>query len=91
MQTTIQLQNVDYTQLLDDLETRIEAAINRKPIAKEDEKFLSPIQAARMFGVSVVTIHAWANDGLITRYKLGVKTYFKLSELVRAAKPVITQ
>lgn len=85
---TVQLTNVNYPQLLADLETRIEAAIQRKPVLREDEKFLSPLQAAKMFGVSLPTIHAWANEGLITRHKLGVKTYFKLSELLRAAKPV---
>lgn len=49
-------------------------------IVKKD--FLTRKETAEFFGVSVVTIHSWINEGLITSYKMGNRTYFKRSELV---------
>ena len=44
--------------------------------------FLSRKETAEFFGVSVVTIHAWVNEGLISSYKMGNRTYFKRSQLI---------
>jgi len=36
---------------------------------------------SKIFKVSKPTIHNWVNKGLINRYKLGRRTYFKAQEV----------
>ena len=49
---------------------------------QEGKEFLSRKECSQFFGVSLVTIHNWVKDGIISSYKLGNRTYFKRSELV---------
>ena len=39
-------------------------------------------ETAELFSVSLVTLHDWANSGIIKPYKVGNRTYFKRSELL---------
>ena len=65
------------------LKTEVETLIREITNLQNDGKeFLSRAETADFFGVSTVTIHNWVNDGLITAYKMGNRTYFKRSELV---------
>lgn len=62
-----------------EVENLIKILSEQKPSKKE---FLSRKETAEFFGVSVVTIHSWINEGLISSYKMGNRTYFKRSELI---------
>jgi len=54
---------------------------------KDNDKYLSRTQTAKMLGVSFVTLYDWARKGIITPYKLGNKVFFKLSEIENAMTP----
>lgn len=47
-----------------------------------DNDFLSRVDTANYFGVSLPTIHDWTKKGIIKPYKMGNRTYFKKSDLV---------
>ena len=62
-----------------EVENLVKKLSEQKPSKKE---FLTRKETAEFFDVSVVTIHAWIKEGLITSYKMGNRTYFKRSELI---------
>jgi hypothetical protein len=49
---------------------------------KEVKEFLSRKETAELFGVSLVCLNDWQNDGLLKNYKVGRRVYFKYSELL---------
>lgn len=61
-----------------EVENLIKILSEQQPIRKE---FLTRKETAEFFGVSVVTIHSWVNESLITPYKMGNRTFFRRSEL----------
>jgi hypothetical protein len=50
--------------------------------SKEDEQFLTRSQVAKMFQVSLTTINSWSRDGIIKRYYLRSRVFYKKSEIV---------
>ncbi len=71
------------TQVNEGLKTYIEGLIKTLSEQQESGKdFLTTKETAEFFGVSFPTIHSWINDGLISSYKMGNRTYFKRSELI---------
>lgn len=77
--TTTELQNLINEGLQNHVETYIKEFSEHQEKGKE---FLTRKETAEFFGVSVVTIHAWVNDGLLLPFKMGNRTYFKRSHLV---------
>ena len=61
------------------VESRFNQLLNNQENGKD---FLTRKETADFFGVSIVTIHNWVKEGIISSYKLGNRTYFKRSELV---------
>ncbi len=51
---------------------------------KGGKEFLTRKETAEFFGVSLVTLHDWNKKGLITPLKMGNRTYYKRSELVKS-------
>lgn len=51
----------------------------------EREVFVSRQQVADMFSVTLPTVHAWMNAGILKPYKIGNKTRFLLHEVKAAA------
>ena len=85
--SNIQFIEVSPTELADliqlGLKKEVENLISELSDNKESGKeFLTRKETAEFFGVSVVTIHAWINEGHISSYKMGNRTYFKRSELI---------
>jgi excisionase family DNA binding protein len=72
----------------------VEEIINRKlAILQKSEQttgseFITRVQVAELFGVSLPTVHAWMNAGILTAYKIANKTRFKKSEVLAACKPL---
>ena len=74
---------------LDDLKN-IFREILREEMAsnKVDEILLSNKEACKVFqpAISRVTLASWVKRGLIPSYVIGGRTYFKRSEIIKAAK-----
>ncbi len=48
-----------------------------------NEKLLTPKEASDLLKVSLVTIWQWEKNGLLKRYLIGGKAYFKNSEIMK--------
>jgi len=67
------------------LKIHVDEIINTLSKQKETGKeFLSRKETAQFFGTSLVTLHEWSKKGLITPLKMGNRTYFKRSDLVKS-------
>lgn len=67
------------------LKNHVENLINQLSEQDKTEKeFLTRKEAADFFGVSLVTLHDWNKKGLIVPLKMGNRTYYKRSELVKS-------
>ena len=53
----------------------------QKPKSDEDIVWLTRNEAAKYFGVSLVTIYNWTKEGILTSYKISNRLRFKKSEL----------
>ena len=68
--------------LAERLLTKIQSLI--KP---EDEVLLSPKETCNLFSpkVSIVTLASWEKQGFIKKHRIGARTYYKRSEVLKAA------
>lgn len=83
----VSIYELSLEELVNLFDTRMESRfqnllINLSKVDESKKDFLTRKETAEFFGVSLPTIHAWVNDGLLNSYKMGTKTYFKRSELV---------
>lgn len=87
---TVQIENVNYTDLLQSFQTivseKVSEALSRQPTVKQLPEFLSRQDVADLFGVTLPTVHAWANAGILKPYKIGAKTRFKRNEVLDSPK-----
>lgn len=62
--------------------------LQKAATAQTEEKMLSPKQALKLFNPapSIATLAAWEKRGLLKKYYLGGRTFFKQSEIIEAAK-----
>ncbi|MES2388782.1 MAG: helix-turn-helix domain-containing protein [Bacteroidota bacterium] len=84
--STIQIQGISAQTLqsmFDRLEAKIQGIADGKQ-PKTAEQYLTRMEVADLFKISLPTVHAWANKGLIQPYKVANKTRFKLSEVEQA-------
>lgn len=51
---------------------------------KEPVEWITRYEVAELLRITLPTVHAWANKGVITSYKIGNKTRFKRSEVEAA-------
>lgn len=84
--TNVQIQNIDASSL-QEMFTRLENQLteikeNYQP--KEPTQWLTRYEVAELFKITLPTVHAWANKGLIKCYKIANKTRFKRSEIETA-------
>lgn len=59
--------------LLDDFKKELEP--NNK------ETYLTRLQTAKMLSISLTTLNDWSKKGVLIVYKMGNRTYYKLSEI----------
>jgi hypothetical protein len=57
-------------------------------ITQHDEKPIKRIDVAKMYDVSLVTVHAWMKQNILTPYKINGRTYFKKDEVIQAMKQI---
>ncbi len=51
--------------------------------AKVEPKFYTRVEAAQLLKISLPTLHAWANKGLITQSKIGNRVLIEDAEIQR--------
>lgn len=89
MQTkTVQIDGLDGAALLAAFHTlanKIDAlAASTSP--PDPDGYVTRQDVAELFKISLPTVHAWINAGILKPYKIGNKTRFLLSEVKAAAK-----
>ncbi len=60
----------------------------RAALENEQEKLLSPAKVCERFEprLSKTTLTKWADQGLIEKYQMGGRTFYKLSEILQKSK-----
>lgn len=87
--TLLQVEAVTCEGLVTEMEKRFSKLIDSKlsklqPQTAED-RYVTRLNVAEMYGVTLPTIHSWMNAGILKPYKIGNKTRFLLSEVKAAA------
>ncbi|WP_315820982.1 helix-turn-helix domain-containing protein [Paraflavitalea speifideaquila] len=86
----VQIEGINANALLnavEDIVSRKLSTINKtEPVT--DPEFLTRMQIGELFGVSLPTVHAWTNAGILTAYKIANKTRYKKAEVLAACKPL---
>jgi len=89
VQKVIQIENLEAGELLTRLE-KLENAITAlctqpQPMATDTATdYITRREVARLFGISLVTVHDWTNKGILTAYKIGNKVFYKHVEVENA-------
>lgn len=79
---------------LDDLLGKVQEIVTKVLAVNQEDKFkamlLSPTEACKLFSpkISRVTLHQWTKQGLIPSHRIGGRVFYKVSELVEAARPI---
>ena len=55
---------------------------SKENVKDEQKEFITRKETAKLFNVSLVTIHEWQNNGILKVYKMGNRSFFKYSELL---------
>jgi hypothetical protein len=55
---------------------------SKECVKDEQKEFITRRETAKLFNVSLVTIHEWQNNGILKVYKMGNRSFFKYSELL---------
>ena len=53
-----------------------------------NDQLLKRDDIAKMFGVTLVTVHAWMNAGKIPFHRMGGRVFFKKDEVVESMKAI---
>jgi len=82
---------IETTELANIIRAELEAALsereaNRKSLSGEETTVLTRTEIARLFHVTLPTIHAWMNAGILPFHRMGGRVYFKKAEVLKAMK-----
>ena len=81
-----EIQGIEANEILqrfENLNTKFDLLLNSiKP--SPETTLLTRNEVAKMFGVSLVTIHEWSKKGVLQSYKVGNQVRFKQSEVFEA-------
>lgn len=86
----LQIENVEGSiifKLFDNLNKRLDELA---PTSQGDslDTFLTRQEVADLFKISLPTVHAWMNAGILKPYKIANKTRFVRNEVIAAAKEI---
>lgn len=73
------------------LRSEINTALSQQLAGIHDQKndeLLKRSDVANMFGVSLVTVHAWINSGQLPSHRIGSRVFFKKLEVIEAMRHV---
>jgi hypothetical protein len=77
---------------LDQLATKIDEIVHKAIREKQQEdlqaQFLSPKETCKLFNpsISLVTLASWTDKGLLKKYSISGRTYYKYSEVIESLK-----
>lgn len=64
------------------------ARVKSNSLNGQDNQLLKRSDLAKMFGVSLVTIHAWMNAGNLPFHRIGGRVFFKRDEVMESLKKI---
>lgn len=83
------LSPINKTELVKDILEGVEALLDQNRVESINElENWTIAQTAEFCKVSKVTIHDWAKKGILKKYKIGYRSFFKKSEVIKAVIPV---
>jgi DNA invertase Pin-like site-specific DNA recombinase len=77
----------DVLDLLHDIQARlerIEVSMTAKAAAANDNDFLTQKEVATMFNINLSTVWQWQRKGILTKYNVGKRAYYKRGEVQAA-------
>ncbi len=80
----IQVYEIDPEEFKNEILEGIEKLLgefSKKFTPKEPEIWLSRKDVCELLGVSIVTIHNWSKEGILTAYKIGSRIRFRKSDI----------
>jgi hypothetical protein len=63
-------------------------ALNLASASDESDALMKRADVAKMFGVSIATVHNWMNLNYLPFHHIGSRTFFKKNEVIQAMKQV---
>lgn len=66
--------------MCDCVRTTIES-YNKEQKQKSEQKYVSAVEAAKMFGCNPSTINRWKHSGYLTPHPIGGKDYYSVQEI----------
>jgi len=84
----LQIEGIGSNTLLNEVERILNKALSSIVPKQSETELISRQNVADIFNVSLPTIHAWTNAGILKAYKIGHHTRFKKSEVLQACKPI---
>lgn len=88
---------IETTELANIIRAELEATLSAreakgsKSLSGEETDVLTRTEIARLFHVTLPTIHAWMNAGILPFHRLGGRVYFKKGEVLHAMKSAKVQ
>jgi excisionase family DNA binding protein len=87
----LQVESISSDSLISELSKEVAKLLDARLLKLQppinDDAFITRQDVAKMFNITLPTVHAWINAGILKTYKIGKKTQFKLSEVKAAAIP----
>ena len=88
----LQVQQIDFVTLLNEIDVVIEnrlKSFNPKPSTPSDaEEFLTREEVAKLYKISLPTLHDYCNKGILNPLRLGRKVRFRKSEVMSTPKAI---
>lgn len=85
---TLQIQSLTVDELKNFITSAVRDAIPQAPEPTPNNDYLTRHEAAKILGVSLVTIDKWSNEGHLLKYKIGGRIRFKAAEVSKALTQV---
>jgi hypothetical protein len=84
------LSSLSQDQLTDLLRAVVRDELTRKYDTEQENKMLSPEEASHLFSprVSIQTLSNYEKQGLVIKYRMGRRTYYKYGEIMKAVQKV---
>lgn len=70
-------------QLKSDFKSLLEGAKSKEPV-----DYLTRYDIAKLFSISLPTVHNWTNQGILKSYQIGGRVYYKSNEVESALKEI---
>ena len=86
MENNIVLSSIPLESLLKSFREIIREEIKADLKDQLQEKLLNVTEVAKLFSVSTMTISSWVAKGLLTKYSIGGRNYFKNAEVMESLK-----